>query len=127
MLVGLKGGRSATPICGCCCVAGREPEETITWEELDPLTFGVDVGKGVDGPDNVRATKVGNAFGAIDDVAQCEAKIAVASRKEIEGVGVAVDGAALDAKKLPHRARARPEWRNSSSMSARSGWRQMEQ
>jgi len=76
--------------------------------KLDPLAFIVDAGEGVNGANDVGAVSTRNAFGAIDDVAQGEAKIGIANGKEIEGVGAAVDRTTLNAIEVFHRAR--PGW-----------------
>ena len=54
---------------------------------LDPLTFVVDAGEGVNGLHEGARGDIGDALGFVNDVAQGEAKIAVADGKEIEGVG----------------------------------------
>ena len=63
---------------------------------IDPLAAVIDAGEGVDGADNVSRVDAGAALGFLDDVAQGEANIASAHGEEIQGVGVAVDGALLE-------------------------------
>jgi hypothetical protein len=72
------------------------------------LAFVVGAGEGVNGADHVWTVSLRDALGAVDDVAQCEAKVAVANGKEIEGVCVPVDRATFDAVGVPHRAGAEP-------------------
>ena len=72
------------------------------------MAFVVDAGEGVNGADHVWTVSLRDALGSIDDVAQCEAKVAVANGKEIEGMCVPVDRAAFDAVGVPHRAGAEP-------------------
>lgn len=62
---------------------------------LDPLAVIVDAGVGVDSADD----GVGggcDVHGALDDVAEGEAEIAVAQREEASGVRVAVEGTGGD-------------------------------
>jgi hypothetical protein len=68
---------------------------------IDPLALVVDAGESVNGADNVSGGYVEATLGFVDDVTQREAKIAVADGKEIQGVGVAVDRALLDAIDIP--------------------------
>ena len=71
---------------------------------LDPLAFVVEAGEGVNGADDVSTVNIGNMFGPVDDVAQREAKITVAKGKEVEGVGMAIDGTDLDAIEVAYSA-----------------------
>ena len=71
---------------------------------LDPLAFVVEAGEGVNGADDVGTVNIGNMFGPVDDVAQGEAKITVAKGKEIEGVGMAIDGTDFDAIEVAYSA-----------------------
>lgn len=60
------------------------------------MAFGVDAREGANRLDYGRGGHVGYAFGLINDVAQGEAKVAVADGEEVQGVRVAVNGAAVD-------------------------------
>ena len=72
------------------------------------MAFVVDAGEGVNGADHVWTVNIRKALGAVDDVAEREAKVAVANGKKIEGVCVPVDRSALDAVGVPHGAGAEP-------------------
>jgi hypothetical protein len=75
---------------------------------LDPFTVVVNAGEGVNGLDESTGGDIGDALGFVNDVAQGEAKIAVADGKEIEGMGVTVNGATLDTVNISRGARAQP-------------------
>jgi hypothetical protein len=65
---------------------------------------GIDPGELVDRTNHgLHATDVGE-FDTLNDVAKREAEVAIAAREEIEGVGVAIEGAAA-------RYRKRARWK----------------
>jgi len=51
----------------------------------------------VNGADDVAGVLHIDRFGAVNDVAESEAEIAVAGGEEIQGTGVSIDGAPIDA------------------------------
>ena len=59
---------------------------------LDPLAASVDFGEVLDGAKDAFGSGV-HAFGAFDGTPQREAQVGVANGKEIESVGVAINGA----------------------------------
>ena len=75
---------------------------------LDPLAVTVDTDERMDGTDDGSGCHHGDTVSAVDDASQGMTDVAVAKGEQVEGVGMAVDGACVDAVVLGHVARTVP-------------------
>jgi hypothetical protein len=73
---------------------GAGGDDDVSWG-LDPLAFGVDARESANSLDYGRGRYV-VVLGLLNDVAEGEAKVAVAGGEKVQGVRVAVNGAAVD-------------------------------
>ena len=72
------------------------PNQRGTRRRADPAAFVIEAGEEADGADD-RVRGDWDGAGLLDDAAESEAQVAIAPLEEVGGMGVAIDGAALDA------------------------------